>query len=127
MRLFNYFFLKITLLSCFVFAGILTSYWMDIVSFEFIKSFIIAGIITYLNFSLGFVSIKVAFRKSTNIFLIAVLGGMVLRLFMMVIMVFISLKFLDIRAGVFIFVILFFYIVYMIIEFYYLLMKKSNN
>jgi hypothetical protein len=46
---------------------------------------------------------------------------------MMVIMVFISLKFLDIRVGVFIFVILFFYIFYLIIEIFYLFMKKGSN
>jgi hypothetical protein len=52
---------------------------------------------------------------------------MVLRLFLMLIMVFISLKFLDIRADVFIFVILFFYIVYLIIEIFYLFMIKGSN
>jgi hypothetical protein len=125
MRLSNNFFFKITLFVCFVFALILLLYKMDILSFEFIKAFILAGFITYLNFTLGFLSITLTFRKSSNIFLIAVFGGMVLRLFMMLIMIFISLKFLDIRVGVFIFVILFFYIVYLIIEIFYLLKKGS--
>jgi hypothetical protein len=65
--------------------------------------------------------------KSNNIFLIAIFGGMIFRLFLMVAMVFISLKFLDIRAEVFIFAILFFYIVYLIIEIFYLLMIKGSN
>ena len=127
MRLLNNFFLKITLLICFIFAGTLSFYLLNMVSFEFMKVFILAGFIAYLNFALGYISITLAFGKSATIFLIAVFGGMVLRLFMMVIMVFISLKFLDIRVGVFIFVILFFYIFYLIIEIFYLFMKKGSN
>jgi len=126
MSLLNNFFLKITFFTCFILAGILLLYWFDRISFDIMKSFFLAGFITYLNFALGFASITFGIGKSANVFLVSVFGGMVLRLFMMLIMVFISLKFLDIRVGVFIFVILFFYIVYMIIEIFYLLMKKGN-
>ncbi len=126
MTLLKYFFFKVTLLICIIFAGILLSFLFDFISFEFLKSFVIAGILTYFNFTLGYCAITFASGKSTNVFLIALLGGMILRLFMMVVMVFICLKFLDIRVGVFIFVILFFYIVYMIIEIFYLFMKKGS-
>jgi len=127
MRLLNNYFLKSTLFIFFLFAAIFLLYSVSLLSFGFLKSFILAGFITYFNFALGFFSIKLTLEKSAKIFLIAVLGGMVLRLFLMLIMVFISLKFLDIRADVFIFVILFFYIVYLIIEIFYLFMIKGSN
>ena len=126
MRLLSNFFLKITLFKSIILAGIIFLYLLRIISFEFVKSFVIAGFITFVNFTLGFISITFALGKSTSIFLIAVFGGMVFRLFIMLIMVFISLKFLDIRVGVFIFVILFFYIVYLIIEIFYFFVKKSS-
>ena len=122
----NGFFSKVSLSVVLLFTGIVLFYSFGIISFELLKSLIIGGFITYLNFALGFLSFSLAFGKSANIFLIVVFGGMVLRLFMMVIMVFISLKFLDIRVGVFIFVILFFYIFYLIIEIFYLFMKKGR-
>lgn len=127
MKLLNNFFLKVTLFTCIIYVAILSFYWFNLLSFEFMKSSLIAGFIAYLSFAFGFVSISLTLDKSNNIFLIAIFGGMIFRLFLMVAMVFISLKFLDIRAEVFIFAILFFYIVYLIIEIFYLLMIKGSN
>jgi hypothetical protein len=126
MRLFDNFFLKITIFIGFIFASVISLNAFGIIPFDFLKSFILAGIITYLNFALGFLSITIGLGKPNNFFLFAVFGGMVLRLFLMVLMVFISVKFLDIRVGVFIFVILFFYIIYLIIEIFYLFIKKGS-
>jgi hypothetical protein len=124
MNLSNNFLLKISLFIGFIFVGILLFYQLNIISFEFLKSFILAGVITYLNFTSGYLFLKFSKDKSDNVFLIMVLGGMLLRLFMILLLVFISLKFLDIKTGVFIFVIFFFYVFYLLIEILYLYREK---
>ena len=120
----NNFLLKMTLFIGFIFASILFLNQISIISFDFLKSFIIAGVITYLNFVSGYLFLKFSQNKSDNIFLILILGGMLLRLFMILLLVFISLKFLDIKTGVFIFVIFFFYVFYLLIEILHLFRDK---
>jgi hypothetical protein len=124
MKHINNFLLKMNLFIGFIFVSILLLNQISIISFAFLKSFIIAGIITYLNFVSGYLFIKFSNNKSDTIFLIMILGGMLLRLFMMLLLVFISLKFLDIKTGVFIFVIFFFYVFYLLVEILYLYREK---
>jgi hypothetical protein len=124
MKLKNNFLLKMTLFIGFIFASILLLNQIHIISFDFLKSFIIAGVITYLNFISGYLFLKFSHNKSDNIFLIMIMGGMLLRLFMILLLVFISLKFLDIKTGVFIFVIFFFYVFYLLVEILFLYKDK---
>jgi hypothetical protein len=124
MKLVNNFLLKMSLFIGFIFVSILFLYQIKIISFDFLKSFILAGVITYLNFVSGYFFLKFSYKKSDIIFLIMILGGMLLRLFMILLLVFISLKFLDIKTSVFIFVIFFFYIFYLLIEILYLYREK---
>ena len=126
MKLINNFLLKMSLFIGLIFASILLLNQISIISFDFLKSFIIAGVITYLNFVSGYIFLKLSNNKSNTIFLIMILGGMLLRLFMMLLLVFISLKFLDIKTGVFIFVSFFFYVFYLFVEILYLYRDKSN-
>jgi len=84
-----------------------------------------AGLITTLNFSFGILSIKIGISKSAKVFIMAFLGGMVIRLFLMLVLVFICLKFLDLSGNNFIFSILFFYVFYLISEILYL--NLNNN
>ena len=124
MKHINNFLLKMSLFIGFIFACILLLNQINIITFDFFKAFILAGVITYLNFVSGYLFLKFSNNKSDNIFLIMVLGGMILRLFMILLLVFISLKFLDIKTGVFIFIIFFFYVFYLLIEILYLYRDK---
>jgi len=124
MKLRDNFLLKMTLFIVFIFTSILLLYQVNIISFDFLKPFIIAGVITYLNFVSGYLFLKFSYNKSDSIFLIIILGGMLLRLFLMLLVVFISLKFLDIKTSVFIFVIFFFYVFYLFSEILYLYKEK---
>lgn len=101
-------------------------YFSNLISFEKFLSLFIPIIITSLNYLLGFLAIKFGINKSQKVFLISILGGMVFRLLMMVILVFISLKFLEISRNSFIFTIFFFYVFYLIMEVFYLNTKKNN-
>jgi len=124
MKLRKNFLTKMTLFIGLIFVSILFLYQLNVLSFDFLKSFILAGVITYLNFVSGYLFLKFSHNKSDNVFLIMIMGGMLLRLFMVLLLVFISLKFLDIKTGVFIFVIFFFYVFYLVVEILYLYRDK---
>ena len=124
MKLFNNFLMKISLFIGLIFISMLLLDQLNIISFSIFKSFVLAGVITYLNFLFGYTLMKFSYGKSDTIFLILIFGGMVIRLFMVLLLVLISLKFLDIKTGVFIFVIFFFYVFYLFIEILYLYREK---
>ena len=113
-----------------IIASILLLFLFGIYSFSFISkmffiSILIGGILATINFFLGLITIKISLNYSQNKFFIAIFGGLILRLFLILSAVFISLKFLKINENSFIFSILFFYIFYLIIEIIYLYMKKT--
>ncbi len=83
------------------------------------------GIITTVNFFLGVLSIKLGINKSAKSFLIFFLGGIVLRLFLLLISVFICLKFLELKGNSFIFSVFIFYFFYLIIEIFYVIYKNK--
>jgi hypothetical protein len=92
---------------------------------SFYNAFLIAGIITTINFNLGVLSIKLGLKKTINSFLILFLGGMVIRLFLMLISVFICLKFLELKGNNFIFSVFIFYVFYQIIEIFYVIYRNK--
>ena len=100
-------------------------YSFSFISEIFFVSVIIGGALFSFNFLIGLLAIKMGLKSSQAVFLKLILGGMVLRLFLMLVLVFISLKFLNIKENSFIFSILFFYILYLILEVFYLNMKKN--
>lgn len=104
---------------------IIVLYLIDILSKEYFKSFILAGIITTFNAVLGTISIKSGINKPEKIFLQRLFGGMVMRFLTTLIMVVIALLFLELNRISFIFSILFFYIFYLIIEIIYLNLRQN--
>lgn len=89
-------------------------------------SAIISGfIVSSLNFLLGVAAIKLGYNKSPNAFIKTILGGTVLRLFLMIGMVIAGLKTLELSRNSFIFSVLFFYIFYLVIEIFYLNLPKK--
>ncbi len=89
------------------------------------SSFAIAGGLTTFNFVLGLLAIKIGISRSDKIFILSILGGMLIRMILLLGVVFISLKFLEINHNSFIFTVLFFYIYYLIIEIIYLNFKRK--
>ncbi len=115
---------KSILIPFVLFLILIAVYSFSFVSEAFFKSVIVGGAISTFNFLLGLFAVKIGLNSSRDLFLKAILGGMVLRLFLLLVLVFISMKFLNINENSFIFSILFFYILYLIIEIIYLYMKK---
>jgi len=103
---------------------LLIAYFFSVIPEEFFTAVLIADSLAVLNYFSGLICIKIGLKGSQDTFFKATLGGMGIRLLVMLLLVFISLTYLNINRNSFIFSILFFYILYLIFELIYLYMKK---
>lgn len=117
---------KTILFSFLIFTGVLILYFNKILDYAFVKAFYTAGLIALLNFLGGWIGIKYSSDKPYNLFLAILFGGMLARLFLMLILIIISLRFLDIKTDVFIFGIFIFYFFYLFIEILALFKEKRD-
>lgn len=90
--------------------------YLNAISFHLSLSILIAALITTMNFILFVFSFNYSFKKSNNIFLIFTLGGIGVRLLLMLALVFISIKFLKVDKSGFIFAFFLWYIFYLMYE-----------
>jgi hypothetical protein len=76
----------------------------------------IAGIIIIVNFILYLIFFNLSIGKKNNLFLIYIMGGMGIRLFIVLLLVLISLKFLKIDETGFIFALFVWYVLSLVVE-----------
>ncbi len=120
--------ISISIISTVVFLLLITAfYFTSYLNTNLFISVLAGSLIVIFNFLIGFAFIKFSLSKSDKVFFSMLWGGMVLRLFFILILVFILLKFLELNATGFIFSILFFYVFYLIIEIFYLNLKKTEQ
>ena len=100
-------------------------FYLDVLSKDDFKAFLLAGIITAFNTGLGIISIKSVINKPESVFIQRLFGGMVIRFFTTLIMVVLALLFLELKRISFIFSILFFYIFYLVVEIIYLNFRQN--
>ena len=81
-------------------------------------------LLSLLNFFIGFLLLKKMKNQPFNKVFGLLVGGMLFRMAFMLILVFISLYFLELKAVSFIFSLLFFYIFYIVSEIFYLKSAK---
>ena len=89
------------------------------------SSFLYGFLIATLNFLLGIFSIKIGLHKSNQIFLIVVFGGIILRLFIILLLILLTLNFLFVSLNSFIFTTFILYFYYLTVEIYILIQKKD--
>ena len=94
--------------------------FLNLIPLILLKSILAALAITSFNFVLTIISIRIALRKYSNSFFNIYLGGMGIRLFLSLLLIIISISFLDISKISFIFSILIFYGFFLISEIIYL-------
>ena len=102
-----------------------TLFFANIFSFTQFVSILLALGITTINFITGFLSAKASLKKDNETFIKIVFGSMIIRLFSLLLIVLLSLIFLDINQNSFIFSIFIFYILFLFIEVYYLNFPKT--
>ena len=91
------------------------------------KSILLGAGFSTLNFTIGIFLIKFSVNKSDRIFLLSLWGGLLLRLILGLLLVLITLIFLEINAYGFIFSILFYYVFYLVIEIFYLNLGRKSH
>ncbi len=121
----KFFLFVLILLILLIFTPVL--YFANIFSFSQFISILLAFWITAANFLGSFLSVKMGLKKPDSGFIKIVFGSMVIRFFLLLLIVLISLLFLDINKNSFIFSIFIFYILFLFIEIYYLNFQRNNN
>jgi hypothetical protein len=91
------------------------------------KSILLGNLLAFINFLLGLLFIHLGINKPYNLFLQSLFAGVITRLIIFLISVFLTLKFLEINDFNYIFSLLLFYIFYIIIEVFYLILRKKQR
>jgi len=106
---------------------ILFGFLFKIIDLNILIASLISGVINISNFLTSIWMFNKGFRKSNKEFLIYTLGGMGIRLFFVLLMVFISIQFLNIDKYGFIFTLVIIYFISLIIEVNYFRKKVSEK
>lgn len=91
------------------------------------KSIVFPYTLATLYFLSGIAAINFGINKPSQLFLMSVFGGMVIRMLFMLLIVFISIKFFEIKLWIYIFVLFVTYFLYMILEIIYLNLLKTKQ
>jgi len=90
--------------------------FFKVISVSLGSSFLVATAISLINFSLFMFLFSYSYKKTNKIFLLFTVGGMGVRLFLMLIAVFLSIKFLNVDVVGFIFAFFISYVFLLIYE-----------
>ncbi len=93
-----------------------------------ISQAVIAGaILSTLNVMAGFLAIELSFEKSHTTFLKAVLGGMGIRMGVMLVVLVVLIRFVGLHTTALVVSVLSFSIVYLVLEIFYIQKKVSHK
>ena len=106
-------------LIIFVFVVIITLYVTSLISSRNFYSIMLPAVFTTIGFIIAVVFLHKAEKKHSEAFIGTVFMGIGIRLIFLVVIITVSLKFLDINKNSFIFSVLIFYIYYLTIEIIY--------
>jgi len=115
------------IISFIVLLGVTILYLISELTGLMFKSILLGAGFSTLNFTIGILLIKFSVNKSDRIFLLSLWGGLFLRLILGLLIVLITLIFLEINAYGFIFSILFYYVFYLVIEIFYLNLGRKSH
>ena len=100
---------------------------LSLISQKIFESILLGNSISILNFIIGFSLLKFSINKTEQVFLLALWGGILIRLILGLALILITLIFLEINTYGFIFSILFFYVFYLLIEIFYLNLGRKSQ
>lgn len=96
--------------------GIAVNSLFSIFSADTINPILYASLISFINFIIFIALIELSFEKANNLFLIYNLGGMGVRMVIMLVSVFLVIKFLKVDEFKFIFTFFLLYVLFLIYE-----------
>jgi|GEM_PF-1696826 len=119
-------FLLVILVSIvlFVLTG-LVIFNLKLIGWEVLRGLFLSQLICLVYSAIGYGFIRLAYKAPGSAFVSVVLGGIILRLFVMLILIIICIKLLNVKEDIFILSLLVFYIYFMILEVYYLIKKDG--
>lgn len=100
-------------------------YFLGLIKVGIFSSWIIGWVIVFLGFVFELVLFKKGLGKEGKPFIRNILGALITRLFCTLILVFISIRILELNQNNFIFSVFFFYIFYLINEIFYLNFRSN--
>jgi len=110
-----------------VYSLIILLFLLNVFNTAFLVASAVSGLINIANFLASIWAFNRGFKKSNKEFLIYTLGGMGIRLFFVLLLVFISIQFLNIDKYGFIFTLVLMYFISLIIEVNYFRKKVSEK
>ena len=114
-----------------LFAGlyliILIIYYFELISTPFLVASFYGGLLNLVNSIITFLLLEYSYGKSNKVFLISVLGGMSIRLFALLMAIFIFLGFLNIDKYGFILTFFIFYFILIVLEINYLRIRAKSK
>jgi hypothetical protein len=112
---------------CFLGVAILAFYPVsEFATAEVLRSIIAGGIMSLVNLLLGYVAIEISFDRSHTTFLKFVLGGMIVRLFLMWGVLLLLISQFGFHSASLMLSLLFFYIINLVLEIFYLQKRVSS-
>lgn len=99
---------------------------LNVFSFQTIYPILAGSFLSVLNFIIFLIMFNYSVQKSNKFFLLFSIGGIIVRLFLMLIIVFIALKFLKIDVFGFIFAFFLWYVFFLVFEVSIVQLKTKN-
>ena len=109
-----------------VIAIVLILGFLGILSIQTIYPILFGSFLSILNFAIFLVMFRYSIQKSNKFFLLFSIGGIILRLFIMLVIVFVVLKFLKIDVFGFIFAFFLWYVFFLAFEISIIQSKTKN-
>ena len=99
---------------------------LNVFTFQTIYPILAGSFLSVLNFTIFLIMFSYSIQKSNKFFLLFSIGGIIVRLFLMLIIVFVVLKFLKIDVFGFIFAFFLWYVFFLIFEISVVQTKTKN-
>jgi hypothetical protein len=107
---------KVILISGVILVAYFVFTYLGLIDWRYFFSVMIATSFAFINFSIFLISYKLGFKKKSKIFVLFTFGSMLVRLFLMIIAIFLSIKFLKVDLVAFIFAFFIWYIILLFFE-----------
>lgn len=108
--------IKITFFFFFFIILSFTFYMCDLISSDIFISIVYALLLNYINICASLILFEKTYNKGNKIFLLGTMGGMGIRMFFLLIAIFVILKFIAINKIVFILIFFTFYFILLALE-----------
>ena len=123
----DYTFIKKVLLinfPLFFITGLIVFFIFD---YYYLTGIIYGYLLSLINFTIGYISIEISIEKSINAFFKYLVGGMLMRIFLLCLLIIIILKFSETNVVSLLFSLFLFYIINLILELNYINTRYKNT